>query len=51
MEALDDVIGKFAVNANLVALYIKLVALMVDGADAEDVKKMGKIVRQYAYAD
>ena len=51
MEALDDVIAKFAVNANLVGLYIKLVALMVDGADAEDVKKMGRIARKYAYAD
>lgn len=50
-EALDDVIGKFAVNANLVTLYIKLEALMVDGTDAEDVKKMGRIVRKYAYAD
>lgn len=51
MEVLDDIIGKFAVNANLVGLYIKLVALMVDGADAEDVKKMGRIARKYAYAD
>lgn len=50
-ELLDDVLSKFAVNANLVGLYIKLVALMVDGADAEDVKKMGRILRKYAYAD
>ena len=50
-EHLDEVIGKFSVNANLVGLYIKLVALMVDGNDAEDVKKLGRIVRKYAYAD
>lgn len=51
MELLDDIINKFDVNANLVSLYIKLVALMVDCEDANDLAKIGRITRKYAYAD
>jgi len=51
MGYLDSIVAKFEVNANLVALSIKLVALMVDCGNVNDVAKFGTIARKYAYAD
>lgn len=51
LELLDDIINKFDVNANLLSLYIKLMALMVNCEDASDLAKIGRIARKYAYAD
>ena len=48
---LDEIINKFDVNANLVSIYIKLMALMVDCENAEDLAKIGRVARKYAYAD
>lgn len=51
VNLLDDIVDRFQINANLVALFIKLKALMVDCKDGDDVAKFGEIARKFAYAD
>ena len=51
-STLDSIVGKFRINANLLAIYIKLRAVMVNAqTEGPELKEVSAILKEHAYAD